>query len=179
MIENCSNEKIRNLRSHLGLSLAAFGECIEVTPTHVARLEKGTAAVTEDMIDRICAAFHVERAYFDGTKELADALTPSTQSAETGRRLKEARERRGWTQREMEEATGVAQAVISRLESGAKLTEKMGRKLAEALEVGLDWLMVGEERNKYFPADRKMIEWLKDHEAVRQEIWEKMKNNPD
>ena len=79
----------------------------------------------------------------------------------------------------MEEATGVAQAVISRLESVAKLTEKMRCKLAEALEVGLDWLMVGEERTKYFPADRKMIEWLKDHEAVRQEIWEKMKNSPD
>ena len=179
MTKKCCNEKIQNLRSYLGLSLAAFGECIEITPTHVSNLEKGTAAVTEAMIDRICAAFHVERAYFDGTKELADALTPSNQNAETGRRLKEARERRGWTQKEMVEATGVAQAVISRLESGAKLTEKMGRRLAEALEVGLDWLLVGEERNKYFPADRKMIEWLKDHETVRQEIWERMKNSPD
>ena len=179
MTKKCCNEKIQNLRSHLGLSLAAFGECIEITPTHVSNLEKGTVAVSEGMIDRICTAFHVEHAYFEGTKELADALTPSTQNAETGRRLKEARERRGWTQKEMAEATGVAQAVISRLESGAKLTEKMGRRLAEALEIGLDCLMVGEERNKCFPADRKMIEWLKNHESVRQEIWERMKNSPD
>ena len=93
--------------------------------------------------------------------------------------MKEAREKRGWTQKELAEEVGVAQPVVSRLETGAKLTEKQGRKLAEILEVGFDWLMEGDERNKYFPVDEKMIEWLKDHEEVREVLWKRMKENAD
>lgn len=87
--------------------------------------------------------------------DLTDALSPSTKNTETGRRLKEAREKRGWTQKELAEAAGVVQPFISKLETGAKLTEKQGRKLSEILEVGFDWLMEGDERNKYFPVAEK------------------------
>lgn len=134
---------------------------------------------SDAMINNICSSFNVERAYFDGTMDLTDALSPSTKNTETGLRLKEAREKRGGTQRELAEATGVAQPVISKLETGAKLTEKQGRKLAEILEVGFDWLMEQDERNKYVPVDEKMIKWLKDHEEVRQEIWKRMMDNPE
>lgn len=37
----------------------------------------------------------------------------------------------------------------------------------------------GDERNKYFPADGKMIEWLMDLEDVSQEIWKRMIHNPE
>lgn len=35
----------------------------------------------------------------------------------------------------------------------------------------------GEERNKNFPADRKMMEWLKSHEEVREKIWKMMNHS--
>ena len=179
MMNNDRGERIRNLRSHLGLSLAAFGESISITPTHVSRLEKNIVVASDAMINNICSSFNVDRAYFDGTMDLVDAITPSIKNTETGLRLKEAREERGWMQRELAEATGAAQPAISNWETGAKLTEKRGRKFAEILEVGFDWLMEGDERNKYYPVDEKMIEWLKDHEEVRQEIRKSMMDNPE
>lgn len=48
------------------------------------------------------------------------------------------------------------------IENGlAILTEKRAEKLGEVLKVEVEWLLHGDERNKYFPADRKMMEWLK------------------
>ena len=66
------------------------------------------------------------------------------------------------------------QATINRVEFGAKLTEKQGRKIAETLEVGYDWLMTGNEKKKMYPADQKMMDWLWEKEDVRREIWEMM-----
>ena len=42
--------------------------------------------------------------------------------------------------------------------------------------VGVEWLLHGEERNKDFPVDRKMVEWLKDHPEIREQIWKMMKD---
>ena len=60
MMNNDRGERIRNLRSYLGLSLAALGEPINITPTHVSRLEKGTVKASEAMINNICSSFNVD-----------------------------------------------------------------------------------------------------------------------
>lgn len=46
--------------------------------------------------------------------------------------------------------------------------------LAEALDVGVDWLVSGDERKKRYPADKKMIDWLWVHSEVREDLWKKM-----
>ena len=51
---------------------------------------------------------------------------------------------------------------------------KAGEKLAEALDVGVDWLLFGDEGKKRYPADKKLIEWLWEHPEVREELWKKM-----
>ena len=55
-----------------------------------------------------------------------------------------------------------------------KLTEDKARKIADALEVGVDWILYGDQEKKYFPVNGKMIEWLKTHPEERERIWRKM-----
>lgn len=79
--------------------------------------------------------------------------------------------------RELSRRTGISQPHISFLESGKnQLKRKAGEKLAEVLEVGVDWLLTGDEDKKDFPADKMLIEWLWEHPEVREELWKRMKD---
>ena len=81
------------------------------------------------------------------------------------------------TLKELSLLASITDAQLSLTENGHyRLKENRAEDIAEALEVGVEWLLYGEERNKHFPADRKMMEWLKDHPEVREEIWKMMKN---
>ena len=66
------------------------------------------------------------------------------------------------------------------LESGKyQLRRKAGEKLAAVLEVGVDWLLTGDEDRKDFPADKAMVNWLWQHPEVREELWKQMKEKSD
>ena len=96
---------------------------------------------------------------------------------QVGKRLKQARLEKGLTLRELSDLVGLSDSQLCLIENGTnKLAEKRAVILGEALEVGVEWLLHGEERDKFFPADHKMMEWLKDHPEVREEIWKKMGN---
>ena len=70
----------------------------------------------------------------------------------------------------------ISQPQISLLESGKyQVKRKAAEKLAAALEVGVDWLLTGDESKKRFPADKAMVDWLWQHPEVREELWERMK----
>ena len=166
---------IGNLRAYLQLSQAAFAEPLGLSPTHIARFEKGVSIPSQDTLDAICNAYQVDPEYFTETGiDVAIAVNRQNHEEGIARRLESARQERGWTQKELSVQSGVDRTVICRVESGAKLTDKQAVKLAEALEVGVEWLMHGDERRKSFPADQKMILWLWEREDVRQEIWAKM-----
>ena len=91
---------------------------------------------------------------------------------ELGKRLKQARSEKGLTLKELSDLVGLSDSQLCLIENGTnKLSEKRAVILGEALEVGVEWLLHGEERNKDFPVDRKMVEWLKDHPEIREQIW--------
>ena len=171
------NKKISDLRSYLGLSQAAFAKPLNLSPTHIARFEKGTSMPSADVVDRICSAFSVDASYFTTDMPLEDAVEKTEQQDKdkaVAARLRTAREEKGWSQYRLAKESGVAQPVVNRVEAGDHLAEKQGRKLAETLEVGFDWLMEGNESRKTFPADEKMVEWLWENPEVREELWSRM-----
>lgn len=60
---------------------------------------------------------------------------------------------------------------LSEIETGKRrLCEPTAKRIAKALKVGSEWLLTGEEKNKDYPVDDDMVEWLKNHEEVRKEI---------
>lgn len=165
---------IGTLRAYLGLSQAVFAEPLNLSPTHIARFEKGVSVPSKEIINTICDAFEVDHRYFEEDMSVEEAVKKKIPGEGVAERLKAARRQKGLTQVELAEKSGVLQSVISRVEFGDKLTIKQGVKLAEALEVGIDWLMLGDEKKKEYPADKKMIDWLWEHSDVRKEIWDRM-----
>ena len=171
------SEKICQLRAYLNLSRVKFGSPLGLSPTQIMRFERGIYVPTPETIKKICDTFGVdERLFLDGSITVEEAVTKCDDNLEISARLKLAREEKGLNQVELAERAGVSQSLISRVEFGQKLQEKQGIKIAEALEVGVDWLMKGNEDRKKYPADQKMTDWLWEHPDVREMIWNMMKN---
>lgn len=53
------NERIRELRKHLNLTLEEFGKKVGVTKAAIGRIEKGERSVTDQMFLSICREFNV------------------------------------------------------------------------------------------------------------------------
>ena len=45
------------------------------------------------------------------------------------------------------------------------------------LEVGVEWLLTGNEERKNFPLEGKLAEWLWRHPEVREELWKRMEES--
>ena len=171
------NEKIKELRKLLNLSLVAFSKPLGCSPTHIKRMEVGTVIPGEEFISKLCEVYHISPAYFDGTVSIEelDIKDQEEEKKEIGKRLKQARKEKGMTLKELSLLASITDAQLSLTENGHyRLKENRAEDIAEALEVGVEWLLHGKERNKAFPADRKMMEWLKSHEEIREMIWKMM-----
>ena len=176
----CMNKKIVELKNKLGLSRASFARALDISPSQMARIEAGKVVLSDEFLKEICSTYHVNPAYFTGEVDIDDAVSvvrPEEKKKQVGKRLKKMRIEKGLTLKELSALVGLSYSQLSLIENGTnKLTDKRAVILGEALEVGVEWLLHGEERNKFFPADHKMMEWLKDHAEIREKIWKMMKN---
>ena len=172
------NKKIVELRNKLGLSRASFARALDISPSQMARIEAGKVVLSDEFLQKICSTFHVNPSFFTGEMDIDEAVKVVSQESEkqqVGKRLKQARSEKGLTLKELSKMIDLSDSQLCLIENGTnKLTEKRAVILGEALEVGVEWLLHGKERNKAFPADHKMMEWLKDHPEIREEIWKMM-----
>lgn len=174
------NKKIVELRNKLGLSRASFARALDISPSQMARIEAGKVVLSDEFLQKICSTFHVNPAFFTGEMDIDEAVkvvSPEEEMKQVGNRLKQMRIEKGLTLKELSDLVGLSDSQLCLIENGTNnLTEKRASDIGEALEVGVEWLLHGKERNKAFPADRKMMEWLKDHPEIREQIWKMMEN---
>lgn len=65
------NDRIRNLRKSLGLTLEKFGERLGVSKVAISRIENGINNVTDQMFKSICREFNVNEEWLRyGTGEM-------------------------------------------------------------------------------------------------------------
>ena len=85
------NERLKELRTTLGITLEEFGKRIGITRSAVGHLEKGSRNLTEQTLKSICREFGVNEEWLrTGEGEMFVPLTRSEAIAEfAGRLMKE------------------------------------------------------------------------------------------
>ena len=77
------HERIKELRKHLGLTQAEFGDKISMRQTGVAWLESGERKITDRVITTICAVFGVDEIWLEtGEGEMFRKLSRQEQIAD-------------------------------------------------------------------------------------------------
>lgn len=67
------NDRVKQLRKSLDLTLDKFGEHVGVTKTAISRIEKGERSVTDQMFRSICREFNVREEWLrDGIDPVHD-----------------------------------------------------------------------------------------------------------
>ena len=91
-------------------------------------------------------------------------------------RIKALRAEMHMSQVEFAQYTGLSSGGLACIESGrTRLTEQAAKKIENACKHGgAEWLLTGNERNKDYPVNEKMVEWLKDHRKERRRIYRMM-----
>lgn len=178
-MEENTEEKLKALREYLELSPNAFGAKIGYSGKHIGRYEKGITKIPDVVIEKITEAFNVAPGYFEGTipvEEAVEKIDKEKEKKEIAARIAERRNELCLSRRALSRLCETNENQISMIETQKiTVTESMARKIGEALEVGVDWILKGDESRKNYPEDGELREWLWEHEDVRKELWEKMK----
>ena len=168
--EKKTSEAIKELRQYLGLSLRLFGKPLGYSGTQIMRFENELTEPTDTVIEMICDAYGVDPRYFDGGVAIENAVlrvTKEENNKAAGKRMKQ-----------LYYSSGVSDSQICLIENGENaLTERTAEKLGQVLEVGVEWLLTGNEERKNFPLEGKLAEWLWRHPEVREELWKRMEQS--
>jgi transcriptional regulator with XRE-family HTH domain len=78
-----------------------------------------------------------------------------TSPSEMGLRIRDVRRERGWTQDQLANAVGVSRSAVAQWETGraGQVTSNLTR-IAEVMEIGVEYLMYGDDRRA--PAEARL-----------------------
>lgn len=110
-----------------------------------------------------------------------DGKREGAEKAGAGERLKQLRAELGLSQAAFSNMIGISRAHLASIETGRnRLMPATAKQIESRCEHGgAEWLLTGNERNRHYPIGDDMIEWLKEHQSVRKDIWIMMRKDGD
>lgn len=174
-------KKLRTIRESLGLSQEALGKRIGLTGAHISRLENGKSGITDTILDKYIEEFGVDSEWLHSDVDVcvdekaifAEKKIDGFNSL--GERIRNMRLELKMSQKKFAEYAGIQPSDINRVEAGkATLGPQTLNRIAEAFQVGIEWLQYGDESKKAYPVDGKMIEYLWQNEKLREMIYHYM-----
>lgn len=173
-------KRIMLLRQMMGLSILRMADLSHYSPSYLCGLEQGIATPSNEMMSSVCSTFHVNREWLETGKgpifyDEEGAQVREHKIEEAPERLKELREARKLNYKAFSKIVGVNAETYRNLEQGTRLlTERQAKKIANACDVGIDWLLYGEESAKAYPLNEDMVAYLQQNPELRKAIREKM-----
>lgn len=173
-------ERFVELRKMLGMTANKMASLCQYSGAHIIAIEKGEDAPSMEMIDCICDLFHVNKEWLTlGTGEMftdEEGLhRREHQIVNVPIRLKSLREREGKNYKQFAQFVGCNTETYRAAELGMRtITLRQAKKIADACNVGIDWLMYGEETAKEYPLNDRMLEYLQKYPEIRKMVLEKI-----
>lgn len=169
---------IFNLRKYLGLSTLDFAKKLGVDPATLFRYENENNA-SDKVIDYICNIFNVNKDYFCNSLSIEEAVERTGDNHMRVERIKILMKEKGInTNKELSILSKISTTRLSVIfREEAPLNSDKAKKIADALNVGVDYILYGDESKKTYPVNDVLIEWLWSHPEIRKEIWDKIHTN--
>lgn len=96
---------------------------------------------------------------------------------QVGQRLNEIRKEKNMTLVEFAKKIHISESQLSFIENGeGRLTQRRANDIAVFFEVGVDWILYGDEEKKENSINKKVIDWLWSHSEYREDIWKRIHN---
>lgn len=173
-------DRIKQIREHFGLSQAHFAQRINKSPGFISLVETGRSNVSDETIETICSEFPINEAWLrNGEGKMTDDAPVDVKNI--GIRVKQLRKDMKLTQEQFAAATGYTNTQIHLVESGkVKPSDKFLRKVSEAFDISLEWLMTGVGDRKADGVDKvdeRLLCWLNEHPEIIREL--KMRSGLD
>ena len=172
--------RVVSLRSILHLSKATFAQKIGYSLAHLRRVEVGESIPTQEMIEAVIKAFHLNPKWpsLDEGENLfldLDSVYVEDLSSSAGSRLVQWRKEKGMMQKDLAALAGISLPNLVAVEyNRRKMTLRLAKKVEDVCDVSASWLLHGDELSRDNPCGDKMIEYLRKTPEVRKLVWDLM-----
>lgn len=178
-------ERFVQLRHHLGITQAELGGKIGFSGSHISKLERGLTEPSDEILFSVSNATSARLEWLKkGEGAMFDTEVSPADYASVGERIRKARKKCGYTQKELAGKVKCTYETVSKAELG-KLTpsDRWLKKVSDVCFVSMQWLLTGQEENEekqLLDQSMKQIdEYLRTNEIARIAVNEAIRSADD
>ena len=164
-------QRIKEIKKELEITNVDLSRAVNHADNYFDMLISGDVEVTDLLIDQVCSKFYINKQYLlKGEGNISDYPIGKKNIINRINMIKGDLSISAFARK-----VGISQPHMTKIIHGSVVfKEGMLRKIADACNVGYEWLVYGDEKYHYFPVNNQLIQWLWENQDVRKELWEKV-----